>query len=352
MDNQFENMVGTTGVVENLNYLYVANNKVITRIDNFGMNVNIPHTYDWISSLAANQMFLFGIYKKNDKNGIFSYDLNMKKFKDIVVTYVPMNLIFKDKLIVFDQNYVIYTYKQDFTVIEENQTIPKTIVDIQTNTPYLTMGVAVNKDEVFFTYKNKVIGSNGYVNTVPIDGTIMSIQFYQTFLFILYISVYNQYSFSQYDMSSNLIVKTIEGGYVTGPPIYSCIFDDSLYISASVNYIVEMNQFNLKTPPKLKTLPKTTYPMFELSASNPLFLPETSTIDTQEVKKKMDSFFVTTEPAETSHMYYYIWFLITILYITLIVLTFLFKENRLLRVLILLSLFVAFLFLIKNRVPI
>jgi hypothetical protein len=92
--------------------------------------------------------------------------------------------------------------------------------------------------------------------------------------------------------------------------------------------------------------------MFELSASNPLFLPETSTIDTQEVKKKMDSFFVTTEPAETSHMYYYIWFLITILYITLIVLTFLFKENRLLRVLILLSLFVAFLFLIKNRVPI
>lgn len=346
-------MVGTTGVVSAFNYVYVANNKVITRIDYMGETKDISHQYDWITSLAASQSFLFGIYHKDGKDGIFSYDLNTEKFKSILVTYVPMNLIFKEHLRVFDQTYGFYTYTEQLAVIQEKQTIPSSLVQIQTTTPYLTMGCAANENDMYFTYENKVIGSKGTVETIPIEGTIMSIQFYQSFLFIVFISVYNQYSVSQYDMSSNLIVKTIEGGYVSGPPIYTCIYDDSLYISASVNSIIHMETFEIASmKPKEKRLPRTSYPMFELTASNPRFLESTASIDAQTLKQKLQSFTVTTEPAESSQMYYYIWLFIALLYLSLIVLTFMFQENRTLHIVILIALFVSFLVIIKNRVSI
>lgn len=343
----FQSMIGTTGVASSYNKLYVANNDVITILDQYGNKEDVSHDFDWITSITTSEIQLFGIYSKDKKYGLFSMNLDSHFFKLLPVTYTPVNLIYTNQLlIVLDSEFKTYEYERILVIRETKEKSSKLI--IENPIKFMTIGLA--KDDLLIYYsKDKDVYSEKE-KLFSVEGNVLSIVYYQNFMFVIYVSLYNHYSILQYDIRNKKKMKTIEGGHISGPPIYSCIYDYQLYISASTNNKISLDMFDLpgkKAEPQMRT--PSVYSMFELNKLNHQFLTDQVNIDTEKIKALRDSGVVDTTPARNSLLRYYVWIFIFIFILTVIVLAFFFKENSVLPVLLLSILFIALSFLIKNQ---
>jgi len=343
-------MTGTTGLASAYNTLYVANNKVITISDQYGTTEDVKHDFDWVTAITASELFLFGIYNKNNTYGIFSLDFASQIIKTINVAFTPVNLIYVNELlVVLDSDFKTYEYARNLSLQTTKARDAK--VSIENPIKFMTIGLAKNeyvlyysKDKDVFSEKEKLFSA---------EGNILSLQYYDNYLFVIYVSLYNHYSVLQYDLINKKNVKTIEGGYISGPPIYSCIYEDTLYISASTNNKIEMTMFDFPGKKVSEvTRPPTQYSLFELNKINHRFLTEQVNIDTEKIKNMKDTGEVDTTPAKNTLMRYYIWSFICFFIVIVIFLAMFFQENSVLPVLLLSILFIALSFLIKNTIPI
>jgi hypothetical protein len=339
----FQSMTGTSGIASAYNKLYVVDNRTILITDTYSNTETVNHDFDWITNIVLTDLYLFGIYSKNNKYGIFSMDLNYHTFKMVTVDYTPVNLTHANEMIyVFNTQLEFHTYEKNLELRGNKDKIP-----IVTSSPIQFMTVALaTHDDIIYCSAEKDIYAEGK-KLLSLDGDILSMVAYQDFLFIVYNSLYSHYAVIQYDLVKKEQIKTIEGGYISGPPVYSCIYDNQLYISASTNNIIRLDMFTFPMT-KEKTIPRELFPMFEMNRNNPHFLTEQVSISTDKIKTLQETRVQDTTPATNSMLRYYVWVFILLFVIIVIALAFFFRENSVLPVLLLCILFIALSFLIKN----
>jgi hypothetical protein len=348
----FESLVGTTGLTTYQNKVFIVNNKVITVMDQYRKQTDIPHSFEWVSCITAGDNSLFGIYY-NNTYGLFEMDLNTNTFLSVPVDFTPVLFLNLDhsklELVVIDDQSNQYTCNKQLKVTK-NGTILK---DHVITTDFMTFNLAKTEKTTYFSANDTITDLK--TNTplpVTINGTILSMQYYLTFLFILYVSDYNQYSVMQYDISNNKVVKTMEGGYISGPPVYTCIYQNYLMISASTNKQIPLNIFEIPLlPPQTSNTYtiKGDYPLFDLPKFQPLFIesPVEVNIPMDKLKKMNDSLVVDTRPAEKNLFLSYVWMFIGILVFIVILFMICFKESIAIHRIALLILVLGTLFIIK-----
>ena len=344
---EFESMTGTSGIVSINEHLYVVDSKVITVTDSFGFTENINHDFDLIENITASNFYLFGIYKKDTKYGIFSMELNTKTFKVLPIEYTPVNLVFmksSEILYVIDQTLKMYKYQKTLVLAEVNPLNDKLV--LKESLQFMTIGLASVDTTLYYSYENQVYDLKEPIITVK--GDILSILSHDGYLYVMYNAIYNYYSIVQYEISTRKMIKEINGGHISGPPIYSCVHNNNIYISASTNNILALNIFNPTKSDGKEDMPKMTYPLFALNKMNHKFLTDEVNIDVEKIKDITNSKVVDTEPAKNSLIRYYIWVFIFLFICTIILLAIFFKENSVLPALLLSILFISLSYLIKN----
>jgi hypothetical protein len=283
--------------------------------------------------ITLTKNFLFGIYYKESngpKNGIFKMSLSNKSFSTITLDFNPVyiaNPFFTtpgetdELVIIIDDHYKIYNCSMDLTVTPLGDLLPSDLLP----TSFMTFGMTAGKDTAYFSSDDKVIDIQTLTPLpIQIDGKILSIQYYLNYLFIIYISDYNQYSIHQYDFSTSKVIKTIEGGMVTGPPIFSTIFRHNLMISASKNKVIPMSQFVGMTPPPqvnpIEPVASDPYQLFDLFEYTPTYIDENILSNIEKVKIKNETLEVDTQSVETENKNFYLWLLFAFLIIGMFVL--------------------------------
>jgi hypothetical protein len=277
-------------------------------------------------------------------------DFTSHFFKMIPLNYTAVNLIYHNQLlIVFDSNMDYYCYERNLSLRYDKTVTAKDAS--QNKLTFMTIGLTKGDDHIYYSM-DKDIYETG-TKLISMEGQVLSMIWYRKFLFICYVSLYNHYSVLQYDLMNKRRVKTIEGGYISGPPIYSCIYQDYLYVSASTNNMIDMNEFEMpEEQTRDQARPRSIYPMFELNKINHRFIEDESNIDLERLKALQDYGKVETTPAQTSLIRYYIWMCIFLFIGISVILAITFKENSLYPVILLCTLFIALSFLIKNNLPI
>jgi len=342
----FESMTGTTGIASAFNKLYVVNNKTIMIVDQYGEIEEVTHEFDWVTNIVTTELKVFGIYNKKDKYGIFSMDMSTHFFKIFPVNYTPVNLLYIERVIaVFDEKLMLYIYEPNLTL----RSTYNHFVD-QSAMKFMTMGLA--SDDINFAWsKEKDVYYNKPEKLFSVEGTVFSLILYKKFLFVIYNSLYNHYSILQYDIVNKKNVKVVDGGYISGPPVYSCIYGDELYISASTNNIIPLTLFDLpgiKTSEQKKKA-KTVYPLFELNKIDYRFLTDKVSMDIEKIKDLRDYDRVDTNPGKNSLVRYHVWLSIFIFIVIVLLLAHFFKENSVFPILLITIFFITLSFLIKNR---
>ena len=347
----FESMTGTSGIASAYNKMYVVDNDAILIVDQYNEAERVKHSFDWITNIATSELQLFGIYNKDEKYGLFSMDFTSHRFKMVPLNYTAVNLIYHDQLvIVFDNNMGYYCYERNLTLRYDKNPLPK---DVSQNTvTFMTVGLTKSDENIYYSMDKDIYETGKKLFSM--EGQVLSMIWYKKFLFFAYVSLYNHYSILQYDLLNKKRVKTVEGGYISGPPIYSCIYQDSLYVSASTNNIIDMDEFDFpdEAPSGEEVKPRSIFPMFELNKINHRFLTDEANIDLERLKALQDYGKVETDPAQTSLIRYYIWMCIFLFIGIAVILAITFKENSLYPVILLCTLFIALSFLIKNNIPI
>ena len=341
----FESLVGTTGIASSFNILYVVDNQNIVITDQYGESKEVHHDFDWISSITTSDLLLFGIYGKEEKCGIFSMDMTTHFFKMVPVAYTPVNLFYINKqLTVLDSEFKEYVYERNLALKTGGE--PILTVDVSLN--FMTIGFTGGDEKIYFS-KGKDVYDTDKNKLFSVEGDVLSLLYYKKNLFVIFNSLYNHYSILQYDLQENKPVKTVDGGYISGPPVYSCIYGNDLYISASTNNLVSLELFNLSMDTVKIERKRVIYPMFELNKINQKFLTDEVKIDTEKLKRFKDAGEVDTTLAQNNLIQYYVWVFIFIFIITIMILAYFFKENSLFPAILLTILFIAISYVIKNR---
>ena len=342
----FESLVGTTGIASSSDKLYVVDNKVIVILDSYGESEEVKHSFDWITGITLGELFLYGIYSKNDKYGLFSMDLMTHSFKIIEVNYTPVNLFYLNKQItVIGSEFKVYLYERNLVLREGSEPVLKVDKPVTFMTIGLTGGdkVYISKDRDVYDMESKKI--------LTAEGTVLNLVYYQKYLFVIYAPapLFNHYSVLQYDLEKKKNVKVVEGGHISGPPVYACIYENDLYISASTNNMIPLNMFDLDLKTTEVKSKRLIYSMFELNKVNQPFLTDKINIDTEKIKTLRDYGDIDTSPAQNSLIRYYVWIFIFIFILAVMLLAYFFKENSVFPVILLCILFIAISYVIKNR---
>lgn len=344
----FESMTGTTGVAAAYNKLYVVDNKTILISDQYGDTEKVNHNFDWITNITTSELQLFGIYSKDEKYGLFSMDLTSHFFKMVPVTYTPVNLIYANQMVVvLDSDFKTYNYERNLALRETKDRDTKIV--IENPIKFMTIGLA--KDDLVIYYsKDKDVYSEKE-KLFSVEGNVLSLIWISNYLFVIYNSLYNHYSILQYDLVNKKNVKIVEGGHISGPPVYSCIYGDEIFISASTNNRISLKLFDLpgKGANEERKRPRSVYPLFELNKINKRFITDEVNIDIEKIKTLQDYGKVDTTPAKNTLIRYYVWFFIFIFIVIVLLLAFFFKESSVIPVILLTILFIALSFLIKNK---
>ena len=199
----------------------------------------------------------------------------------------------------------------------------------------MTFGMTKSPYTSYFSTNEKIIDLKTLKPlTLVVPGNILSIQYYLNFIFVIYVSDYNQYSVLQYDPLEDKTLKTIEGGYISGPPVYSCIYQNYLIISASTNNIIPLTKFDI---PLLNNSIATndmtnSYPLFDLpQVTNQYIEPSKIDIPIDELNALHDTLEVDTDPTEKVLGWSYLWMFGCILVIGILILMCLFQDPTITR---------------------
>ncbi len=346
----FESLVGTTGLTTFQNKVYIANNKALTSMDSYRTQIDFPHSFDFISSITAGGNSIFGIFCNGDQYGLFAMDVDTKTFNSVSVDFIPVSILFISPsvgLVVVDDEYRYYQCNSELIT-----TLSGTIPITKPKQPFMTFGLTKTESTYYFCTNEQIIDMST-LEPLPlsIDGTILSIQYYLNNLFVIYISDYNHYSILQYEPVKNTTVKTIEGGYSSGPALYSCIYQNFLFISASTNKLIPMTLFDiplLKAQTSESYQMMNNYPLFELPNTQPVFIEESVSIPTEKLKKMNETLDVDIRPAEKSLLMSYVWMFVAFMTVCLVVLMLVFQENKILPRIAILVIVGSILFILKS----
>jgi len=335
----FKDWVGTTGVATDFNYLYVANNKVISVLDQSGNRTDIPHSYDIIAGMTLGSNTLYGICEQSNKTRLFQMNLETHKFDSIELDYKAVSIFFykadTSSILVLDSAYKIYTYELNLKVKKSGTEIPLSLTPVR----FMTFGMTQTEDKTYFSTNDKIIDIATFTYApVTVDGNILTILYYMKFLFIIYVSDYNQYSIIQYDLQKNVMIEKKEGGMITGPPLYACIFNNELIISASTNKKIPMSLFKLpnnestgayvnKDDDPSSKISSNPYRLFDVP-NNPRYIDQKIELQLEEIRTKNQSFVVDTKPAETSLLFSYVWIMVSVVILSIMGWLFYVNENK------------------------
>lgn len=332
----FKDWVGTTGLATDFNYLYVANNKVISVLDQLGNRSDIPHSYDTIAGMTLGSNTLYGICEQATKTRIFQMNLVTHAFDSIEVNYNAVSIFYYKSntphIVVLDSDYKVYKYELNLKIKQTGTALPLSLTPVR----FMTFGMAQTETKTYFSTNDKIIDMVDLTHVpVSVNGNILTILYYMKFMFIIYVSDYNQYSILQYDLEKKEIVETKEGGMLTGPPLYACIFNNNLIISASTNNKISMSVFKLpnstETGMDQEVLVSTSlnpYQLFDVSNA-PKYIDQKVELDLEEIKIKSQSLVVDTKPAETNLLFSYLWIVVAVVVLSIMAWLFYANENNL-----------------------
>lgn len=314
---EFDRMIGTTGVTADSFNLYVANNTNISVIAENGSIADYKHSYQNVTVLSMGQNVLYGIYSNGSAKGLFQMDVTTKIFRSVPVEYNPVFIYgLKNSatdVLVFDDAYQIYRYDASLAIKTRATPLPAQIKPFT----YTTFVMTQANNTSYYATNDKIINLDT-LEPIPltIPGKIWGLHYYMDNLFIIYLSDYNQYSILQYNPLQQKVVKTVEGGLVSGPPLYSCIYKNNLLVSGTVNKTFPLTLFDLpglipntNTTTNTMTNPNP-YPLFELLENTPLYLDENVERKIEEIQTKTMTLEPDLKPAETAYMLTYLWWIV------------------------------------------
>ena len=324
----FEKMIGTTGVTTDGINLYVANNTDISVINQNGSKTDYKHSYENVSVLTVGKNALYGIYKNGSVKGLFQMEMTTYTFRSFPVQYNPVFIYFLNNsatdILVFDDTYQIYRYDASLALKTTKGTpLPESLKPSTFTTFIMTQA----KDTSYYAINDKIINLDT-LQPLPlsIQGNIWGIHYYMDCLFILYISDFSQYSILQYNPVQNKEIKTLQGGLVTGPSFYSCIYKNNVLVSATVNKSFSLTLFEvpgITNPTVVNSEPDNTnanpYPLFELVKNEPIYLDETVERKIEDIQKNTHSLEMDMKPAEKAYLSTYLWGFILVLLIGLFI---------------------------------
>lgn len=347
-------MIGTTGVASNWDTLFIANNKVITKIDRMNVKRDIPHGFDRIEDIAVSEHNLAGIYVKDEVYGIFLMDLRTSEYKtNQSLTYEPYRIGFlpseflpsdaTDETIIYtmDNKQKIYLY-DIFLIKKETEINPSDIKFNEVDIAFLQ-----NQNQIFLMSSTDIKEPGGTKLDIQVEGEFLTMVPFLHYLFIGYLSHYNMYSIIQYDTKTNTVVKQVDGGYFS-TRIYMCIHGYSLYISSTLNRVFPLSSFSLAKE-ELETK-KDEYPLFLENGLTPNLKEVELTIDLAKIKERKQSFSVDTKTAESSLFKYYIWAIVATLFIILIYISFMTPPTGAVNIVLVLVLVAVVIFIIHSYI--
>jgi len=335
-------MVGTTGVATYMDQLYVVNNNSIRIFDSTGKSKDVSFSYDRVSGITIGGNILFGIYfndaNTNDTNGIFAMDLTTQTFRKVEVLFNPVLLYYindkPDGIFLMDDTYHYYRFDKQLKLGITN-VLPKEAIPVNSSVQFMTFGMVQTDTSLFFSTNEKIIDMKMLRPiSLVVPGNILSMNYYLNNLFILYVSNYNQYSILQYDPDLDQAIKTVEGGYITGPPVYSCIYRQNILISASPNNVIPLTKFNI---PLLQNQNDQNsihnpYPLFDLPSSNSNYIQDQIEFPIDQLKSLEDTLVLDTRPAQKQLIFSYLWMFLCVVVILDLIAMFFVQDPILLRI--------------------
>ena len=311
---EFEKMIGTTGVTTDETNLYIANNTVISVIDSNLRKTDYPHSYGMVKVLTVGPKALYGIYTNGTVKGLFQMNLTTHVFLSTPVQYNPVFIYYlknsATEILVFDDSYQIYRYDASLVLKTGGTPLPS---NLKPNT-FITFGMTQANDTSYYATNDKIIDLNTFQYLpLTLTGNIWGIHYYLQFLFIIYLSDYNQYSIIQYDPVLKKVVKKVDGENISGPPLYSCIYKNSVLVSTTVNKSYPMSLFSVPglTSPTATTNSNTVtgnaYPLFDLIDNTPHYLDEQTVYQMEGIQKRFESLKPDKQPAENAYLSTYLW---------------------------------------------
>lgn len=345
----FETMVGTTGIASDGETLFIANNKVITMIDALNKRTDITHDYQRIEDITVSGKFLAGICVKDNRYGVFLFDLTNSSFTTRAdFAYEPYKIFLytnanEIKIKVMDNAFTFHVYEVQINVgvMKELAAEPgkEQLYDMVDYAETDTGNVYMSDFEI----KKGNLDSENLITS-----DFLAIQNYLQYLFIFYKSHFNMYSVSQYDLSNNTMLREIECGYLS-TDIYTCIHRKSLYISSTLNKIIPLTKFSVKFDELVQEEENKFLPLFELNSITPDLIRDELKVDLTKIQERKDSLVIDTKAVEANHSYYYGLVGILVCLAILIGLSFTSYANTANR-LILLILVVSIVFIIRSYI--
>lgn len=347
----FETLIGTTGIASNGDTLFIANNKVITKVKH-DERKDISHGYDRIEDIAVSGGFLAGICVNDEIYGIFLLDLKTFNYtkNSMKLSYEPYRILLETnptdnlpKITVLDDHFNKYVY--DVYLIEK-ETIPGLKKDvIHKNIAEIDYEKG-DGQEFFMTTTEIKPGLSEERLPINLDGDMLTMQYFLNNLFIVHLSHYNMYSIAQYDITKKLMVMEKECGYFS-TRIYICIHGPNIYVSSTLNRVIPLNQFRLSN--EQLTQAKNAFSLLDTNVS-PNLREATLNIDLPKIKERKQSFAVDTGTADSSLFKYYIWMIIGIVFGILIYVSFMFPASGTINVVLLLILLAVSVFIIHSYI--
>jgi hypothetical protein len=312
--------------------LYVVNNRVIRIVDS-AKSKDIPLPYDRVSGITLGSNTLFGIYFNQESRGVFAMELKTNAFRQVEVLFNPVLIYFihekSDGILLIDDTYHCYRFDKQLKIGASVGTIPNETIPTQ----FMTFSVVQTDSQLFFAANDQILDMKTLIPiSLKVPGTILSMVYYMNYLFILYVSNYNQFSILQYDPDLDQILKTVDGGYLSGPPVYSCIYKNNILVSASPNQNISLSQFNLpflNVP--LDASMNNPYPLFDLPPSDARYIEDKLPLPIDALKNKVDTLELDTRPAQKQLAFSYLWTFFCLLVILVLIALYFFQDPFILR---------------------
>jgi hypothetical protein len=330
---EFENLIGTTGIATYMDKLYVVNNRVI-RVFDSAKHKDIPLPYDRVSGITLGSNTLFGIYFNQDSQGVFAMDLKTNAFRNVEVLINPVLIYFinkkSDGILLIDDNYQCYRFDKQLKIGEVVKTIPNETMPTQ----FMTFSMVHTDTNLFFGANDQILDMKTFIPlSLKVPGPILSMLYYMNNLFILYVSNYNQFSVLQYDPDLDQILATVDGGYLSGPPVYSCICKNNILVSASPNQIIPLTQFNLPllNDPSDASM-NNPYPLFDLPPSDARYIEDKLPLPIDALKNKVDTLELDTRPAQKQLAFSYLWTFFCLVVILVLIAVVFFQDPFIFRI--------------------
>jgi len=298
----FVSMFGSTGVASDNTNVFVAHDGKIKKV---GSPTELSHGYSWVGGITVYDNKIFGICSTTEgKDAIFSIPStlilpNSSDHKKIEVSYVPINITYTAnlKLSVIDSTGILHNYDTNL-----NSTSNYDIYHL-TNSPYRPISMIEMYGYPYIAIENEIYF--GIQKDLTLKSNIYSIAKDNSNKWVMYASSGRTYLIQGYDQMNQTIGDSIMGGILPENQMYSCILNNELYISSSVNKKLTLpDRTNKTTNPSWwnnwnttdRTIEHHTFTEVSRDMYNPI-----------ETEKKLEAIVLEGKPTEKKLSLMYVW---------------------------------------------